>query len=63
VKHLEAGLLIGAAWALALVILIGLVAIFNTLIGTAFTVAIFATTIIVIGVAAFIDWKTEKRGS
>jgi hypothetical protein len=60
VRHLEAGLLIGAAWALVVTVTSVLALLVNMLIGTAFTVAIFATTIIVIGVAALIDWKTEK---
>jgi Mg/Co/Ni transporter MgtE len=62
VKHLEAGLIVGGAWAVIVVVAVGLINILNWLVGTGFTVAIFATTVIVIGVASFIDWKTE-RGS
>lgn len=62
-KHLEAGLIIGGAWAVIVILVSAIVMVLNTLVGTAFAMAIVATTIIVIAGASFIDWYTERRKS
>jgi hypothetical protein len=61
VKHLEAGLIVGVAWVVILVLAVGIITVLNWLFGTALAVAILATTVIIIVGASFIDWYTERK--
>ena len=60
-KHIEAGLIVGGAWAVIVILAAAIVLVLNQLVGTGFAVAIVATTIIVIVGASFIDWYTERK--
>lgn len=61
-KHLEAGLVVGGLWAATVILASVIVLVLGQLVGTAFAVAIVATTIIVVAVATIVDWYTERRG-
>jgi len=61
VNHIAAGLAIGGVWFLVVAGVVAFAAILNWLIGPTFTVAIFATTIVVIIGGTLIDWYTERR--
>jgi len=61
VRHLEAGLIVGAIWMVVILIAIGLIAFLGWLMGSAVAMAILATTIIIILGASFIDWYSERK--
>ena len=60
-RHLEAGLIVGAIWMVVILIAIGLIAFLGWLMGSAVAMAILATTIIIILGASFIDWYSERK--
>jgi len=60
-RHLEAGLVVGAIWMVVILIVIGLIAFLGWLMGSAVAMAILATTIIIILGASFIDWYSERK--
>jgi fatty acid desaturase len=61
VRHLEAGLIVGAIWMVVILIAIGLIAFLGWLMGSVVAMAILATTIIIILGASFIDWYSERK--
>jgi len=63
VKHIQAGLIVGAIWFVVVAAAVSLTAILSIMLGTAIAASVVAVTIIIIVGASFIDWYTERKRS
>lgn len=62
-RHLEVGIVVGIIAAGCMIMAAGLMAVLNWIFGAGVAVAIVATTVILIVIASFIDWYSERRKS
>ena len=60
-KHVQAGLIVGAIWFIVVAVAVSLTAVLSLMMGTAIAASVVVTTIMIIVGASFIDWYTERR--